>query len=93
MKRYVICYDVSDDKRRRHIYELLKDHGQRMQYSIFECILNEKTFLRLRFNLRRLMNTAEDSIIIYPLCENCEDKVIAMGFYYGNESKGGDFIL
>ncbi|MCK4257659.1 MAG: CRISPR-associated endonuclease Cas2 [Halanaerobiales bacterium] len=93
MKRYVICYDITDDKRRRRIYELLKDHGQRMQYSIFECMIDEKTFVMLKFKLRRLMDCAADSIIIYSICANCEEKIISMGFYYGGKKKGGEFIL
>ncbi|MCK4258951.1 MAG: CRISPR-associated endonuclease Cas2 [Halanaerobiales bacterium] len=92
MKHYVICYDVTDDKRRRLIYELLKDHGQRMQYSIFECLLDEKTFLKLKFKLQRLMDTT-DSIIIYPLCKRCEEKILTMGFYCGIKGKQENFIL
>lgn len=92
MNRYVICYDITDDKRRRKIFELLKDHGQRVQYSIFECELDEKTFLKLKHKLKCIMDS-DDSIIIYPLCENCINKVVAMGFYIGYKDEKSGFIL
>ena len=34
---YLISYDVTDDARRRHVMEALKDFGRRVQYSVFEC--------------------------------------------------------
>lgn len=84
MHRYVICYDVTDDKRRRLIVEALKDHGHRVQYSVFECNLDEKTLLKLQYRLQRLKDGG-DSIMIYPLCANCMEKVIVMG-----QSRGED---
>src|ERR1035441_8977781 len=39
---YLISYDVTDDSRRRHAFEALKDFGRRVQYSVFECNLGYK---------------------------------------------------
>jgi CRISPR/Cas system-associated endoribonuclease Cas2 len=39
---YLISYDVSDDTRRRRVYEALKDFGRRVQYSVFECETEER---------------------------------------------------
>jgi len=33
----VIAYDIKSNKRRKKIEKLLKDHGQRINYSVFEC--------------------------------------------------------
>lgn len=84
MNRYVICYDVTDDKRRRRIVEVLKDHGHRVQYSVFECTIDEKTLLKLRYRLQRLRG-AGDSIMIYPLCAKCMGNVIVIGQARGQD--------
>lgn len=41
---YVICYDIPDDKRRKKISDLLEVYGSRVQYSVFECVLNSKQY-------------------------------------------------
>lgn len=36
---YLISYDIPDDRRRVRVAKTLKDYGDRVQYSVFECIL------------------------------------------------------
>jgi len=36
---YVICYDITEPKRWRHVYKRLHGYGRRLQYSIFRCRL------------------------------------------------------
>ncbi|MBR8835369.1 MAG: CRISPR-associated endonuclease Cas2 [Stigonema ocellatum SAG 48.90 = DSM 106950] len=38
---YVVAYDVPCDKRRKKISDLLEGYGQRVQYSVFECLLTQ----------------------------------------------------
>ncbi|MHC5821254.1 MAG: CRISPR-associated endonuclease Cas2, partial [Nostoc sp.] len=45
---YVIVYDISCDKRRKKVSDLLSGYGQRVQYSVFECILNQNKYNELR---------------------------------------------
>ena len=35
----LIAYDVTSDRRRSKIARLLANHGERIQYSVFECEL------------------------------------------------------
>jgi len=44
----VISYDIADDKRRGRIFKALKNFGQWMQYSVFECELEKMQFLKLK---------------------------------------------
>lgn len=39
---WLVCYDVRDDKRRQLLAKLLEQRCQRVQYSVFECPLEEK---------------------------------------------------
>jgi len=40
-KLYVICFDVADKKRLRQVAIQMENFGQRVQYSVFECHLDE----------------------------------------------------
>lgn len=75
----VISYDIPDDRRRTRVCHLLKDYGQRVQYSVFECQLRPKDFKRLRERLRPLLDLAEDDVRFYRLCEICLPKAKVWG--------------
>lgn len=75
----VISYDVTDDKRRTKIMNTLAGHGRRVQYSVFECELRPDVLEKLVRRLQALIDTNQDDIRIYPLCENCLGKVQMLG--------------
>ncbi len=76
---YIISYDVSDDKRRTQIAEILKDFGTRVQYSVFECLLTEDQFAMLLRRLRLSIDPTTDSLRCYRLCQACVDEIIVEG--------------
>jgi len=75
----LISYDISDDDRRTRIHDLLRNHGLRVQKSVFECRLPEKKLNELQVKLGNLMNPNTDSVRIYRLCKRCLFSVEAMG--------------
>ncbi len=78
----MISYDIHNDKRRYKVCEILKGHGKRVQYSVFECELTTTELYRLRERLLTLINPDEsDSIRFYTLCKACYDKVECIGKY------------
>jgi CRISPR-associated protein Cas2 len=44
-------YDVPSDRSSTKIAALLKDFGERVQYSVFECLLEDAALARLRTKL------------------------------------------
>ena len=62
-RRYLVTYDVSDDKRRTGIFHTLRDHGDHAQYSVFFCELNPTELAFLRIELRKHLNEREDQIL------------------------------
>jgi CRISPR-associated protein Cas2 len=78
MTYVVISYDISDDKTRSNVANVLKDYGKRVQYSVFECRVDARTLERL---VARLKPFAEgrDSIRVYPLCDACLKNVVLLG--------------
>jgi CRISPR-associated protein Cas2 len=76
----VISYDVQDDRRRTKIHKALKSYGTWVQYSVFECELEKKDYLRLRNRLDHLIDKEEgDSVRFYFLCEACAGQVERIG--------------
>ena len=63
---YIICYDIRCQKRWRKAYKLLQGYGQRVQYSIFRCVLNQLTREKLRWELEKIL-AQEDSILFVRL--------------------------
>ena len=45
---YVIAYDVTNDKRRRKVSELLEEWGVRVNFSVFECEIKRNALAQLK---------------------------------------------
>ncbi len=76
---YVICFDVADKKRLRHVAIQMQNVGQRVQYSLFECHLKEKELAKLQQRLTNIINPKEDHIRYYKLCDKDKNKITLDG--------------
>lgn len=72
----VVAYDVSNDRRRSHVVKLLEKVGIRVNYSVFECMLSDSQYEKLRYNIATQIDAREDSVIYYPICLDCYAKII-----------------
>jgi len=83
--KYVVTYDITNDKRRTKLSDLLGTYGDRVNYSVFEIELNatKKEKLLYEIELKNLINKKYDSLRFYHLCENC----IAKSFDLGNREE------
>ena len=66
-RRYLITYDVADDKRRMNIFKALRNRGDHVQYSVFICELNEREYASLRGELKEYVNHNQDQVLILDL--------------------------
>lgn len=69
---YLVVYDVSTtdpegQKRLRRVAKVMEAYGQRVQNSVFECILAPEQVTLLKYDLDRTINKTRDSIRIYRL--------------------------
>ena len=62
-RRYLIGYDITDEKRLRHVCKIMKDYGVRIQYSVFLCDLSRQEFARWKREIWDKVNMAQDSVI------------------------------
>ena len=74
----VISYDISDDRKRSKVANLLADYGKRVQYSVFECHLDAKTLEKLIAQLEPFVE-GNDSIRVYQICDACLKKAVLLG--------------
>lgn len=65
--RYLVAYDIADDKRRNKIAHRLMSYGQRIQYSVFVVDVKPARLVRLRAKLQELLVSAQDSVVICEL--------------------------
>ena len=65
--RYLITYDISDDRRRTKVFRLLRDNGDHAQYSVFFCELTLRELAALRGRLTEEIHHREDQILILDL--------------------------
>jgi len=80
----VVTYDVSTEtaagrRRLRRVALVCQDFGQRVQKSVFECIVNETGLAELERRLKREMDPSEDSIRIYLMHEDARRLVRHFG--------------
>lgn len=79
----LVSYDVARDengaKRLRHVAKLLEDYGQRVQYSVFECLVDPAQWIELKNKLLKEINPDYDSLRFYSLGANWQRKVEHVG--------------
>lgn len=68
----LVTYDVSTEtkagRRRLHkVAQTCKNYGQRVQYSVFECLVDEAQYEELCAKLVKIINPHKDSLRIYKL--------------------------
>lgn len=68
----LVTYDVNTKtkagrRRLRQVATACKDYGQRVQYSVFECMVNDTQLESLRTRLLRIIDQDQDSLRIYRL--------------------------
>ena len=66
-RRYLVAYDISDNRRRLRVSTRLSSYGDRIQYSVFVVDGRPAKLVRLRAALERLIDPASDSVLICDL--------------------------
>ena len=71
----IVSYDVStataEGRRRlRRVARTCSDYGQRVQNSVFECLVDPEQWTRFRARLLEEYNEDEDSLRVYFLGKN-----------------------
>lgn len=60
---YIVSYDISDPKRLRRVFKLMKGWGLHIQYSVFQCSLTRQGVVELRSALEDEIDHNADQIL------------------------------
>ena len=93
----LVTYDVAtgDSKgaaRLRKVAKICQSYGQRVQYSVFECLVDSGTWVTIQAKLLRSIDDEQDSLRVYYLGNNWERRVEHFGVRPAYE-QGGTLIL
>ena len=80
----LVTYDVSTSSsegqvRLRHVSKTCQNYGQRVQNSVFECIVDAAQFSALKFQLVKIIDPKEDSLRFYQLGNNYKNRIEHIG--------------
>jgi len=80
----LVSYDVSltdsgGPRRLRRLSKACKDFGQRVQFSVFECIVDPAQWAKLRARLLSEIDPEQDSLRFYFLGANWQRRVEHVG--------------
>ncbi len=80
----VVTYDVHTEsefgkRRLRRVARLCQNHGQRVQFSVFECLVDPAKWTTLRAALESEIDPEEDSLRFYFLGANWHNRVEHVG--------------
>ena len=89
----LISYDVNTEdaggrKRLRQISKECVNYGQRVQNSVFECILDAAQCKKLQHRLCEIMDEKKDSLRFYELGNHYASRVEHVGAHASYEPEG-----
>lgn len=63
----LVCYDIADDRRRTKVYQAMCGAGERLQYSVFRCVMSDLQLAVLKETLTNVIDGLADQILFVPL--------------------------
>jgi CRISPR-associated protein Cas2 len=80
----LITYDVAvttekGAKRLRKVAKVCQNYGQRVQNSVFECVITEAQFVYLRSQIESIIDFENDSVRFYFLGKNWPNRIEMIG--------------
>jgi len=80
----LITYDVNTEteagrKRLRHVAKQCVNYGQRVQNSVFECVMAAAKCREVKNKLEKIIDKDKDSLRFYYLGNNYQNKVEHIG--------------
>ena len=94
----LVTYDVatatpSGAKRLRQVARICKNYGQRVQASVFECLVDPAQLVNLRHELLSVIDDQEDSLRIYQLDKHYQRQIHVYGKVTSSFEIEGELIV
>lgn len=93
----LITYDVNTEteagkRRLRRVAKQCENYGQRVQNSVFECVLEPALLVKLKSRLNEIIDPKVDSIRYYYMGNNWKQRVEHVGAKAGIDIEGALII-
>ena len=75
----IASYDIHDKKRLSRVAGIMKDYGERVLKSVFECNIGMDQFMNMTKRVDAVIDPVEDSVRFYRLCGKCVKDVEVIG--------------
>lgn len=88
--RYLVSYDIANAKRLRRVANTLESFGTRLQFSVFECPLDDMKLAQAKAALAEIINNDHDQVLFVSLGPAAADATLiidAMGLPYTVRSR------
>ena len=66
-REYLVCYDISDARRLRAVFRIVRGYGDALQYSVFRCLLSGTEKVRLLAELDEVIHARDDQVLLVDL--------------------------
>jgi CRISPR-associated protein Cas2 len=78
---YIVSYDISNDRRWRRVFKLMRGYGQWLQLSVFQCRLTARRRAELARRLEELIHDRDDHVLILDLgpADKVDPRVESLG--------------
>ncbi len=86
-----VAYDIVDDKIRNKAAKILSEYGRRVQKSVFECLIDDGKYLKMKERLDKLIDKEQDTVRYYILCRRCTGNIEVTG--WGTVEEDDDVII
>jgi CRISPR-associated protein Cas2 len=78
---YIVTYDITDQRRWRRVFKIMKGYGQWLQLSVFQCRLTARRRADMSARLEKEIHHRDDHILIVDVgpAEKVDPKVESLG--------------
>lgn len=94
----LITYDVSTTNdtgctRLRRVAKYCQNYGQRVQNSVFECVVEPAQYVKIKDDLKNLIDEEKDSLRFYMLGKKWQNRVEHIGAKESVDIEKGTLML
>ena len=77
--KYLVSFDICDNKRRRRVVKIILSYMARVQKSVFEGFLSHQQLSVFQGKILKEIDLECDSVRYYPLYQEAEKKIVVQG--------------
>ena len=81
---YFVTYDISDQRRWRRVFKLMKGYGEWLQLSVFQCRCSARRYAELVTRLDKEIHHGDDQVLLVDVGEadSTRPKIASLGKSY-----------